>query len=285
MNIKITHDDVTNNTRVRSSAVWFPYNDGAVDRSLEGGRHFFEDFVTKGLVFAVNSTAITAFGANTAQLWGCFTPNTAGCEVSTRVSEPTGVIRLAHAATDDTECHLQVGPNLANSGWFRCTDADGLLCFEERVRVGTVAASNMFVGIGMPNRAVADGVIGDTADATVAGLTSAVGFLKTAAGLWRPCYKTGSGTAWTFVGPGVAASTDWTKLGFRWNHQSGNPSRGLEFFVDGILLPDAVSVPDIQSATDLIAAHMTPMTVIKATAATANTLDVDWIGAGQYDLA
>jgi hypothetical protein len=282
MNIATTHSDVDRQSRIRSSLLWHKFNDLAVERSLLPGCHVFEDFTFHGLALAANQAAATAFTLAPSPTFAAFTGATAGSTITTEVSQPDGIISQNTPATDNNTVHLQIGPNLANAGWI-VLDGRGFVAWEQRCAPSVVDTTNCFIGLALPSVATAAGVISDTTDATVAGLTAAVGWFKTAAGAWQPVYKNGTGTTWTEVGDPVAATTDLHKFGLSFDPKSGNPTRGLRFTYDGDEMPVSVPIATILGLTTLSTSMLTAVSVTKATAAAAGALRTDWIGAGQVN--
>lgn len=231
-----------------------------------------DDFGNFGSVTPAIGGAVAATNLG----YRCYTDTATTASSITQRADEDGVIRLACGATTNHGVVLAQNNDVGSLGQIR-TSGGPIIAFETRVRFGQVTNIGAAVGLFAPGIAAVDAL-------STTGLTKAtdfVGFILAGNGAnltfrYRP--DTG-GTAQVLAGWSLPVVADtWYKLGF-----VVRPLEDAEFLtvvVDSQIVGylDAASCASVNfpNTTPLLAAA-----AIKAYAASAVTMDMDWLAAGK----
>lgn len=264
-------------SRKPSPKVWEDYPWQAIANGDEGGIQEFQDFVTGGLITAPTSHAalvglpLSGFSSSASQI-------SYGNAAMTVANGEAGTLVLAETTTQEsTSIRSDIVP-------YRISANFGLLCFEARIKISSVATNEIsfFVGLFEDETLTVDiPVIAAGADTHLISSKNLVGFKKPVADTttFDAIYRA-DGVAAVVVndGLGTLAADTYIKLGFRFDPRDNY----LRYFVNNVEASSSKLVPD-NTGTDFPAD--VPLGVVigmsVGTAASDNTLTIDWYRCGQ----
>lgn len=264
-------------SRNRSPKVWedYPWRDVA-DGSVSGIQEF-QDFVSGGLLTAPTTHAalvglpLSGFSSSASQI-------SYGNAAMTVANGEAGTLVLAETTTrESTSVRSDITP-------YRISANFGLLCWEIRLKISTVATNEIsfFAGLMEDETLTVDvPVIAAGADTHLIADKDLVGFKKPIADTttFDAIYRAG-GVAAVVVndGLGTLAADTYIKLGMRFDPRDNY----LRFFVNNVEASSSKLIPD-DTGTDFPAdvplGFVCGMSV--GTAASDNTLTIDWYRIGQ----
>jgi hypothetical protein len=245
----------------------------AIDAGRIRGWHFWDDFIS----FPTLSASTTA-----SQTYHWTSYGDTGGTAAQIADEVGGVLQL-NADTADESVAITTG---GNTGGFLKLDASHRVWFEARFKVSSIAntTSGWFVGLTQETMAAVDAVI--AADGTFADVDY-VGFSAPEAdgNVCEPVFNKTSGTDVIMEADAKTLVADtYIKAGMLWD-PTGRPDEFLRIFFDGT--EDEQSAYDtkgtkantISDTTNFPGGEELAVTVFGEAAATARTLELDWIKA------
>ena len=253
------------------------------DPSAEIWRHFkpqrmnlnFDDFRTFG------GAASTYTGE--AGIWRSYQDT--GATVAPLATEVNGVLQLDTSATDNDICAIQLGSTTSVqtqiSRGVTTAGTDKEVLFEARIRVGQVSDNyNLFVGL-MEENSIADSFFVDSGGAVID--KDYVGFVVNEGdgdALDIEYKKSGETAQNTSAVKALAAST-WYKVGILYLPNAPTDEK-VRFYIDGEQASDAdISLTNMAASTFPDEEEMGVVIGIGAAAATAMTVDIDWVAVAQ----
>lgn len=264
-------------SRGPSPKLWedFPWRDIA-DGSVAGVQEF-QDFVSGGLITVPTTHAalvglpLSGFGSSGATI-------AYGNAAATYASGEAGTLVLAETTTRES---VSVRSDIVP---YRISANFGMMCFEIRFKIASITTEDcsFFVGLLEDETLTVDvPVIAAGADTHLIASKDLVGFKKPVADTttFDAIYRAG-GVAAVVVndGLGTLAADTYIKLGFRFDPRDNY----LRYFVNNVEASSSKLVPD-NTGTDFPAdvplGFVAGMSV--GTAATDNTLTIDWYRCGQ----
>lgn len=263
----VSHDSADTG-RALSGSVWKDFDFLGATR----GRHYFmfDDFV--------NNRPMVSGEAHGG--WKSFI-DTGG--TLTGFAADGGVLRGTTDGTAEDQINMQGNSAL---GAVRLLAANGLLCFEARIRIGattTFADFGLFIGLAVAAMEGDAAVVTNNTGAIVA-TAGVIGFsvLNADSTIVRTIYQAVSQAIGVVdATSGVIATATYYKFGFVYDPRIGNNNKKLTFYIDGTEVAAVVGDPSTIGATFPYNVFLAPLIAFTDGATSdAKTIDVDWVAVG-----